>query len=767
MKNKGLLKKKKMHFVGIGGIGMSGIARVLLEMGYSISGSDLEPNGITRKLEEMGGRVYRGHKASNLPADAGVLVYSSSIAKDNPELVEARGRKIKIAHRAEVLGELFNGKTGIAVTGTHGKTTTTSLISVMLKNAGLDPTAVIGGEVESLKGNASLGSGKYIVAEADESDSSFLHLKPSYTVITNIEMEHLDHFKTLGKIRAAYRSFIGNTKKHGTIFYNLDDPNLKVIVNDHRGKIRSFGFSGNADAYPLNIKMDGFDTSFDCVCRGKALGRVSLKIPGRHNVLNALACILVGLELGLKFKDIVRAIKDFEGAKRRFQLRADADGVILIDDYAHHPTEIRAVLDACRNWGKKRIIAIFQPHRYSRTKFFAKDFGRCFKGADKLILTDIYAASEKAIKGVTVKCVYDSARKNGSKDIVILEKGRIAEHVMKIKRPGDMIVVMGAGDIKKVADELCTRLLTKKRAENRSMEKLQQIVRGKVRFNEPLSVHTSFKIGGSAAAWFEPLDINDLKRALAFARNNGIQFFVIGNGSNVLAKDKGFNGILIHLGAGYFKDIKFSGTTVHVGAGFSLPKLVNLCCRKGLAGLESLVGIPGTIGGAIYMNAGGWTNPIFRNIGEMVDSLRVMTIYGKIKVLSRRDIKFGYRRSSLKKYIILEAALKLKTGDQNALVSSSSHFLKMKREKQVLDLPSAGCVFKNPPDSQFTCGQMIDTLGLKGARMGGAEISARHANFIVNKGGATCEDVLALAKLVRERVRESYDIDLELEVKVV
>ncbi len=750
---------------------MSGIARVLLDMGYHISGSDVEPNEITKTLEEAGAKICRGHRGSNLPRETEALVYSSSISADNPEIKEAGLRKIRVMHRAEMLGELFNDKIGIAITGTHGKTTTTSLVSVMLKESGFSPTVVIGGKVDSFKGNAAMGSGEHMVAEADESDSSFLHLKPFYTVITNIEMEHLDHFKTLNRIKAAYKSFIENTKKGGVVFYNIDDENLKKVVNGfgkkYNTRFRSFGLLPNADIYPRNIKMDGFNTSFDCIYAGKKIGKVFIRIPGIHNVVNALASILVGLELGLKFSQISSAIKDFNGAGRRFELKADSGGIMLIDDYAHHPTEIRAVLKASRNWKDKRRIVIFQPHRYSRTKFFAGLFGKAFEGADKLILTDIYAASEKAIPGVSIRSVYDSVRQNGLEDVTILEKEKIADYVMKIASSGDMVIVMGAGDIKKVADELCEKLKKVDSGEWIVDGRLEKIVRGEIKRNEPLSSHTSFKIGGAADVWFEPVDVKDLKKAVMFAKRNKIPFFVIGNGSNILAKDAGFAGILIHPGADYFKKVRFTGNKIRVGAGFSLPKLVNLACHKGLAGLESLVGIPGMIGGAVYMNAGGWTNPIFRNIGELVCSLKVMDKNGNVKILRKDDIKFGYRSSNLERYIILEAVLKLTRGDTDALVSSASGFLKMKREKQVLDTPSAGCVFKNPADSQFTCGQMIDMLGLKGSACGGAEISPRHANFIVNKSGATCKDVLSLVELVKNKVKESYDIDLEMEIKLV
>ncbi|MDD5137153.1 MAG: UDP-N-acetylmuramate--L-alanine ligase, partial [Candidatus Omnitrophica bacterium] len=528
MNTRAILGRKNIHFIGIGGIGMSGIASILLEMGYNVSGSDVELSGITGRLEKMGGKIFRGHRSSNLPLTAGAIVYSSSISGDNPEMAEARRRKIPVAHRAELLGELFNKKRGIAVTGTHGKTTTTSLISVMLENAGRDPTAVIGGEIANFGGNAKLGRGAYFVAEADESDSSFLHLKPLYTVITNVEMEHLDHFGSLDRIVAAYRSFIGNTKRGGTIFYNLDDPNLRRVIRS-RGNIRSrsFGLSKAADAYPLNIKMDGFNTSFDCVYKGKKLGKAAISIPGAHNVLNALAAILVGLEAGLKFDEIVRSIKDFGGAKRRFELRAHEGDVMLIEDYAHHPTEIQAVLRASRNWRRKRLIAVFQPHRYSRTKFFAKDFGRAFQGADKLILTEIYAASEKSITGVSVKCVYDAAKKNGVRDVAILEKEGISGYLMKIKRPGDMIIVMGAGNIKKVADELCKKLLADAdRSRTETAKAFKRLVKGRVSDREELSSHTSFKIGGGAEIWFEPEDANDLRRAVVFAGKEEMPFFV-------------------------------------------------------------------------------------------------------------------------------------------------------------------------------------------------------------------------------------------------
>ena len=529
----------------------------------------------------------------------------------------------------------------------------------------------------------------------------------------------------------------------------------------------SFGFSRTSDIYPTDIKMNGFCTSFNVIYKNKPLGNIELSIPGRHNVLNALAAVAVGLNAGLKFAKIADSIKDFTGVKRRFQLRADTDGVMLIDDYAHHPTEIKAVLDACANWKDKRIIAVFQPHRYTRTKFLAEEFGVCFKGADKVILTDIYAASEDPIEGISIDIIRDKIRAGSVEDVVVMEKCSIPDQIIKLKKPGDIILVLGAGDIKKTADELAKRLNAKDLLGKELVSGFRSRVKGNIRNDEPLARHTSFKIGAAAAIWAEPSDEKNLKIALNFVKNKKIPIFIIGNGTNLLAGDNGFGGIVIHLGSPRFKRIVIKGMTIRVGAGFSLPRLVSMCCSKGLGGLESLVGIPGTIGGAVYMNAGGWASPIYKNIGEMVESVKVMDHSGNIKRLRKKELCFGYRSSNLDKYVILEVVLKLDKVDKKTLVASLARFLKMKKEKQVLDMPSAGCVFKNPPDSQFTCGQMIDMLGLKGKRIGGAEVSVKHANFIINRKNATAKDVLTLAEFIRKKVRENYGIKLEFEVKVI
>jgi UDP-N-acetylmuramate--alanine ligase len=757
-----LNRNRSIHFVGIGGIGMSAIAKVFLEMGYKISGSDLHLNHLTRDLEASGARIFEGHRASNLPGDSSVLVYSSSVPADNPEIKEAGRRKINIAHRAQVLGWIFNKKKGIGVTGTHGKTTTTSLISVMLKAAGRDPTVIIGGECDEFGANGALGRGEYLVAEADESDSSFLNLRPAYAVITNIEMEHVDHFRTLEDAKGAYRAFARNVKTGGRVFYNADDANCVSALEGLSKDFATFGMSKKADIYPRKIRMEGFRTSFECVYKGCPLGKMELVIPGRHNITNALAASLVGLKVGISFKEIAASIKDFRGARRRFQLRAqDAGGAMLIEDYAHHPTEIEAVLDTCRNWKGKRVVAIFQPHRYTRTKYLAEGFGKSLAGADKLLLTDIYAASEKPIKGVSIKNIVNKVTENGLKDVIVMKKENIPGYIMNMKKPDDMIVVLGAGDIKTVADRLSSMM------SESHLAGLKRSLEGRLELNKSLAARTTLRIGGPADIWVEPAGLKDLRNVLKFAKARKVPLSIIGNGSNILAADAGFRGIMVCLGAPYFKGLAVSGKAVRVGAGMSLAKLVRWACENGFGGFESLVGIPGTVGGAIFMNAGGSTNPIFKNIGDLVLSLKVMDYDGRIRKISRHEIEFRYRGSNLAPYIILEAVLRLERADRGTCLAQSAQFLKMKRDKQVLDIPSAGCIFKNPKHFQFTCGQMIDMLGLKGRQIGGAQISEKHANFIINRGGATCKDVTDLIKFIRNKAKENYGVDLELEVKVI
>lgn len=455
-----LLKRKHIHFIGIGGIGMSGIAWLCLKYGCKVTGSDVKPTRITQKLAEEGARIYIGHKAQNLKKPD-LVVYSSAITFQNPELRKAVHSGIPTWQRGNFLSELMKQKVGIAVSGAHGKTTTSSLITTLLYELGYKPTGMLGAIVEKFNGNALLGEGKYFVAEADESDGSFLSLAPAYAVITNIDAEHLDFYNSMDDILKAYLEFANKVSADGALICCGDDKNIRKLMPKIKRKTLTYGFHRDNILYADKFKFDKTQTEFICVYKKQKLGDVKLNIPGRHNILNAMAAILLGLELGIKFDDIKNAICKYRGADRRLELKANVNNILIIDDYAHHPTEIRASLKACRLFGKKRVIAVFQPHRYTRTKFLKKRFGRAFTNADYLILTDIYPASEPPIFGVSAKLIFDEIVKLQKKNVVYLPKEQICQHLLDIVEEGDLVVIMGAGDIYRLTDELVESLKTK------------------------------------------------------------------------------------------------------------------------------------------------------------------------------------------------------------------------------------------------------------------------------------------------------------------
>lgn len=453
-------KTNKFHFVGIGGYGMSALAKILLELGYTISGSDIKRSLITNKLKRLGSKVYIGHDERNMNG-ADVAVYSACIPANNPELIMARKKNIPVLHRAELLAELMNGKLGIAITGAHGKTTTATLISLVMRRLGFEPTVVIGAQVDNLEGGATAGQGHLVVAEADESDGSFLFLRPTYSVITNIDLEHLDYYKNIEAIKEAYFQFMERTKGEGKLFYCGDDRYLRDITRTYRKKMMSFGLSSANDIYPLNLDFEGLKSQFDVVYQGNNLGRVKLNAGGEHNVINCLAAIEVALELGIEFKKIKKALSFFQSALRRCQVKAHFKNIMVIDDYAHHPTEIKATLKTIKNLKPKRIIAVFQPHRYSRTKLLKDLFINSFELADYLIMTDIYSASEQPIEGINSQNLVAEIKANGKKDVCFMPREKITSYLLNLVREGDLFVVLGAGDIDKVADELSEGLKIK------------------------------------------------------------------------------------------------------------------------------------------------------------------------------------------------------------------------------------------------------------------------------------------------------------------
>ncbi len=438
---------KHIYFVGIGGIGMSGIAELLLNQGYQVSGSDIKKSVITDRLGHLGAQIYIGHRASQITG-VDVLVISSAVLADNPEVQAAKRRLIPVIPRAEMLAELMRFKYGIAIAGTHGKTTTTSMVATVLAQGGLDPTIVIGGRLNSLDSNAKLGAGEYLVAEADESDGSFLRLTPTIAVVTTIDAEHLDHYGSLENIKKDFIRFINKVPFYGTAVLCLDEKNIQDIIPEIERKYITYGLNTQADIMAEHINFSEFYSGFDVIYKQKKVGSIKVNVPGLHNVYNCLAAISVGLDLGVEFSSIKNALQDFTGPDRRFQQIADINNIIIIDDYAHHPVEIKATLRAAKRGWNRRTVVIFQPHRYSRTKDLLDDFFTAFYQADILIVTDIYAAGEKPLAKVSAKQIADGIREHGHKNVVFIPKmDDVLSHVWGIIKSGDMVLTLGAGNI--------------------------------------------------------------------------------------------------------------------------------------------------------------------------------------------------------------------------------------------------------------------------------------------------------------------------------
>jgi UDP-N-acetylmuramate--alanine ligase len=452
-------KYQHIHFVGIGGVGMSGIAEVLLTLGYRVTGSDARRSETVERLERLGAKVFSGHAVAHVEG-AHVVVYSSAVARDNVEVQTARQRGVPVIARAEMLAELMRLKYGIAIAGTHGKTTTTSMVAAVLGAGGFDPTVVVGGRVHGLGTNARLGQGEFLVAEADESDGSFLKLTPTIAVVTTVDAEHLDHYADLDAIVAAFLAFVNKVPFYGSAVVCLDDVNIQRMIPRIEKRVVTYGLEASADLTGRRLQFAELRSTFEVVHRGATLGTITLQVPGRHNVLNALAAAAVGLDLEVPFDKIAPALAGFAGVQRRFQIRGEAQGVLVVDDYGHHPAEIRATLAAAKAGFDRRVITVFQPHRYSRTQHLRDDFLTAFYQSDILIVMDIYAAGEAPIPGVHARDLADGIAAHGHREVLYMGRDRsaIVDYLCESTRAGDLVLTLGAGDVGQLGGELLTRL---------------------------------------------------------------------------------------------------------------------------------------------------------------------------------------------------------------------------------------------------------------------------------------------------------------------
>lgn len=451
-------RTKQIHFVGIGGIGMSGIAEVLLNLGFTVRGSDLKPSETTTRLESLGARIAIGHHGGNVEG-ADVVVFSSAVEETNPELTTAASLDIPAIPRAEMLAELMRLKFAVTVAGSHGKTSTTSLVSSVLAHGGLDPTVIVGGKLKSFSSNARLGSGRYLVAEADESDGTFVRLPSSIAVITNIDREHLDFFPDLDAIKAGFVQYASRVPFYGSVILCADDENVRSVMPDIKRRKITYSLGGEADLKGEIVSREGQRTRFSVEYRDEPFGDVFIDIPGEHYVRNALAACAVGIEMEIPFYAIKRGLEEFEGVGRRFEVKGTAEGVTVVDDYGHHPTEIAATVNAALDNYNRRLFVLFQPHRYTRTRFLADAFAGCFDGVDMVFVTDIYPAGEKPIPGITAHTIIEKIKARGRVETRYApDFDKMTDELKKMLQPGDMVITMGAGDIYRAGELLLDKL---------------------------------------------------------------------------------------------------------------------------------------------------------------------------------------------------------------------------------------------------------------------------------------------------------------------
>jgi UDP-N-acetylmuramate--L-alanine ligase/UDP-N-acetylenolpyruvoylglucosamine reductase len=741
-----------IHLIGVCGSGMSGLARLLLAQGHRLSGSDLVPAaGVSAYIPE-GVRYFEGHAAANI-GDAALVVFSSAIAPENPERAAAVERGVICVRRAECLAVLAEAKSAYVIAGSHGKTTTSSMLTHVLRQADLNPSHYIGAQVPLLGANAAWTEGKPFVVEADESDGTLALFAPQASLILNIEEEHLDFYHDIEEIVQVFATLCDRTR--GPIVYCADDKNAMLLCS-HCAQAVSYGRSELAAYRSLDVRLDHFSSRFTVLRHGQLLGEIALEIPGAQNVSNALGVAALATELGVAWNQIVSALAEFRGAARRFEVKYRSADYMVVDDYAHHPTEIKATLAAAKNSGWKRVLALFQPHRYSRTKAFLGDFAGAFHDASQVFITEIYAASEAALAGVTGEAVADSVRA-AHHPAVRYEPtlGRLRAAVNSVLEPGDLVITLGAGDIHRVAQHLAQGLAWY--AELSPLLKPESILKR----DEPLHKHTTMRIGGPAQLWFEPADEEELKLGLRFAHERGIPVTFIGRGSNLLIRDGGILGLCVHLGRPWFNRIEVQGEYVTVGAGARLKQVVADARKHHLGGFEFMEGIPGNLGGALRMNAGamqGWTM-------EVVEGVRSIDLLGHVYEVKKADMEIHYRNvPHFQTHIAVSARLK-GTPSSPEEINEKLRAYSNKRWASQPAAPSAGCIFKNP--GPIPAGKLIDELGLKNLAVGSARVSEVHGNFIVNDGGATAEDVLQLISLIQHRARESRQIDLHTEVIVL
>lgn len=747
--------KLEIHLIGVAGSGMSGLAGLLLSLGHRVSGSDRVSNEEVERLCVRGLRFVIGHCKEDAQT-ADLIIYSSAIRPGNITYDRALELGRRLVRRAEVLAALMTGKKGIIISGMHGKTTTSSLAAHVFGKAGLDPSHYVGAEIPILGTNARWNAlSDYFIAEGDESDGTLVCYKPEHTIVLNIEAEHLDFYENLEAIHTVYQQLIDQTR--GFVFYWAQDPDAKRLCASHPKAI-SVGTTPECCYYYQDLECAGGGSSFLVIKENEELGRLTLSIPGAHNVSNAMLVVALALEIGIPFERIAAGLQDFCGAKRRFEHKYATKELLVIDDYGHHPTEIAATLSTAQRFKNEqgRLFVLFQPHRYSRTQRFEEEFGKVLLAADTVFVTGIYPAGEEPIVGVTGENIVTRAQAHGHGSIFYtpsLEGLRFK--LWPMIQPGDLILSLGAGNI----HEETTRLV----ADLQQRDHLLSLMGpGRITLYESLAAHTTMRVGGPAQFWAEPETEEGLCALLHYCSEEKIAVMVMGRGSNLLVRDGGIQGVVIHLAKGAFAKYRVEGDTITAGAGVRLKQLSATARQAGLTGFEWMEGIPGNVGGALRMNAGAMGDQTF----DQVVTLRYVNHKGTPFSCTPEQLEIEYRNVPFfKTHYVLSATFQGSISQREDIDRLLQESWTHRRTSQPI-AASAGCIFKNP-NQALSAGCLIEELGLKNKTHGKARVSEIHANFIVNDGGATARDILGLIETIQDIAWKERGIALEKEVQIV
>jgi UDP-N-acetylmuramate--alanine ligase len=743
-----------IHLIGVAGCGMSGLALLLLGMGHKVSGSDRVTTAETERMQGVGLNFSSPHSAAAVKG-ADIVVYSSAIKPDNSAYSAAKKAKIPLLRRAECLAAILHTKKGIIISGTHGKTTTSAMTAHVLREAGQKPSHYVGAEIPILGANAKWSQdGEHMVAEGDESDGTLTLYHPQHTVILNIEAEHLDFYKGIDHIKEVFSQLADQTA--GKLVFCAEDPVANEVCAGRENAV-SYGWE-DANYTATDVRDLKGSSAFTVKKNGVVMGDVELGIPGNHNILNALAAIALADSCGAEFSLVARALATFAGAKRRFETKYLSTSYRIIDDYGHHPSELAATLQTARSLKSKRVVVLFQPHRYSRTKALADDFGRVLQAADLVFITEVYAASEKPIKGISGQTLVNAMKAQGDIPATYLPDLDTAHHALgHALQAGDLLITLGAGNV----HEAGTRLA----ADLKILEEMKALMPpGEIdgKLYEPMSRHTTLLVGGPAQYWVEPHSFYGFAFLVDYCRERGIPVRVVGRGSNLLVRDGGIRGVVIRPTGGVFSEVTVGARNeVTAGAGVRLKKLASIAGGSGIGGFEWMEGIPGNVGGALRMNAGAMGIETF----DQVVRVTFLDEDGVIRTREREEIITQYRNvAELRRNFALQAVFKGKA-DTAENIKDRWDASREKRKTSQPIAASAGCTFRNP--EFIPAGRVIDSLGLKGTTCGQAAVSEVHGNFVVNQGGASALEILTLIEFIQDKARDERSVELETEIKIL